>query len=239
MAAMFAQTWSAEVSAMAARAKEALGEDQVEALAHVGAMQARWLAAFLVLRGVLFRKRSSDFSNRIVSIVHGVSIVVLTAMLVDWQDPFARVGRESNAQEAKALAFSLAYFSYDFVVCLFIDDDMTTHLHHVVTLAGLYVGAIQKRGGPELVVCLLISEATSPMLHLHHILKELKYKGLLSVMNDVRPHFTHWSVQFVGAVLIDFLPRRLCSFWRFSFAGCASGPSLCTTRSLPRPRPCL
>mmetsp|Transcript_13066 Transcript_13066/g.32822 ORF Transcript_13066/g.32822 Transcript_13066/m.32822 type:complete len:129 (-) Transcript_13066:211-597(-) len=62
---------------------------------------------------------------------------------------------------------------------------MTTHLHHVVTLAGLYVGAIQKRGGPELVVCLLISEATSPMLHLHHILKELKYKGLLSVMNDI------------------------------------------------------
>mmetsp|Transcript_13065 Transcript_13065/g.32816 ORF Transcript_13065/g.32816 Transcript_13065/m.32816 type:complete len:157 (-) Transcript_13065:665-1135(-) len=103
MAAMFAQTWSAEVSAMAARAKEALGEDQVEALAHVGAMQARWLAAFLVLRGVLFRKRSSDFSNRIVSIVHGVSIVVLTAMLVDWQDPFARVGRESNAQEVKDL----------------------------------------------------------------------------------------------------------------------------------------
>ena len=38
---------------------------------------------------------------------------------------------------------SLAYFVYDFLVCLVIDPELVGTLHHLCTMAGLSVGLLQ------------------------------------------------------------------------------------------------
>lgn len=70
-------------------------------------------------------------------------------------------------------------------MCLFIEEDITTHLHHIASICGLVLGSIYKKGGAELLLCLFIAEATNPMQHMHYIMKELKYKGPLANMNDL------------------------------------------------------
>ena len=150
---------------------------QREILTGTAGMSGVWLALYLVLRLVVFRRYSSDFSNRWISILHGIVAAVYSAALVDWSAPFAAIGRESTLAEARAMSVSLAYFCYDFVVCLFIDDDFTTPLHHVASIAGLFIGAVQMRGGAELVLCLLVTEPTSPLLHLNYVLKEMGRGG--------------------------------------------------------------
>ena len=87
--------------------------------------------------------------------------------------------------QAQWLAVSLGYLLYDFFVCLFIEDDITTHLHHIASICGLVLGSIYRKGGAELLLCLFIAEATNPMQHMHYIMKELKYKGPLANLNDL------------------------------------------------------
>lgn len=78
-------------------------EEQVELLTFVGHVAAVSFALYLFLRLIVLRKFSSDFSNRLVSIVHGLVALAYSAYLVKWSQPFAEVGRESSSLEVRSL----------------------------------------------------------------------------------------------------------------------------------------
>lgn len=92
---------------------------------------------------------------------------------------------------------SLGYFTYDFFVCLFIEDDITNHLHHVASISGLVLGSVYRKGGSELILCIFIAESTGPSLHIHHLFKELKYSGIFNTINQ-------------GLFFIVFFVARIC-----------------------------
>ena len=131
---------------------------------------AAWTAAFFVARFALFPKRSADFGNRVVSIVHALAAIALAVPALDWAAPMASVGQRNTAAQvrrapagrggarrrnpdanamprtaaqARCMEVSLAYFIYDLLCCLFIDLDPVSLAHHVCTIAGLAVGVFQ------------------------------------------------------------------------------------------------
>ncbi|QDZ22173.1 TLC domain-containing protein [Chloropicon primus] len=196
--------WKAMVGGALAGGKEEkfsgafdFDEEQVELLKFTGTISLVGFTLFMVLRFVFLRHLSADFSNRCVSILHNFVALAYSVYLVNWSDPFADVGRASTPLEAKALAISLGYFSYDFLVCLFIEDDITAHLHHVVSISGLVLGSIYKRGGYELIVCMVMAESTGPMMHLNYLFKELKHTG-----SHVTANKTAFSVIFFVARIL-------------------------------------
>jgi len=100
--------------------------------------------------------------------------------------------REAHAAlQTRLMEVSLAYFLYDFLVCLCIDPEPVGALHHVCTVAGLVVGLLRGKArlclptgvacahcrpqcGCELVGCLLLMELSNPSMHLNQLLKELR-----------------------------------------------------------------
>ena len=60
---------------------------------------------FLTLRFVIFRKYSSDFSNRLVSILHGIFALTYSTYLMNWSAPFAEVGRATHPIEVSTFSF--------------------------------------------------------------------------------------------------------------------------------------
>ena len=89
------------------------------------------------------------------------------------------------------------------MVCLFIEDDITAHLHHVASITGLFLGSVFKQGGYELIVCMVIAESTGPMMHLHYLLKELKHEGKLATYNKIAFSFVFFVARIlIGPVLV-------------------------------------
>jgi hypothetical protein len=80
-------------------AARALVEPLVEPLAPY---IAAWTLAFFVARFALFPKRSADFGNRVISIVHALAAIALAIPALDWAAPLATVGQANTAAQARA-----------------------------------------------------------------------------------------------------------------------------------------
>ena len=125
---------------------------------------AAWTAAYLVCRHVLCRRRSADFANRVVSTAHALLAIVLSVPALDWSQPLATVGQPNTAAQARrrgspsaaaepppttlqtlCMSVSLAYFVYDFFICLVIEPEVVGTVHHLCTMAGLVVGVVEKK----------------------------------------------------------------------------------------------
>ncbi|XP_045791981.1 TLC domain-containing protein 5-like [Trifolium pratense] len=136
-----------------------------------------WTTTFLVLRNI-FPKRSFDFCNRIVSIIHATLAVTLATLSIqDWKCPICPVASKSSNQQMEVIAVSVSYLIYDMVCCLFderINWDNT--IHHLVSIVGLMAGLSYQKCGSEMVGAVWITEMSSPFLHLRELLKELGYK---------------------------------------------------------------
>ncbi|KAL5072061.1 hypothetical protein RYX36_022948 [Vicia faba] len=136
-----------------------------------------WATTFLVVRK-MFRKRSFDFCNRIVSTIHAILAVTLATLSVqDWKCPLCPMAATSSHKQMQVLAVSLSYMIYDLVCCLF---DKKTNLdntvHHLVSIVGLVAGLCYQKCGSEMVGAVWVTEMSSPFLHLRELLKELGYK---------------------------------------------------------------
>ncbi|KAF5792517.1 putative TRAM/LAG1/CLN8 domain-containing protein [Helianthus annuus] len=87
----------------------------------------------------------------------------------------------------RILELSLAYFIYD-LVCCWLDNNIGIDnlAHHLVSIVGIGAGLAYEMCGSEIVATLLITEISSPFLHLRELLKELGYKNtLLNLAADV------------------------------------------------------
>jgi hypothetical protein len=73
----------------------------VAKLVELAPIGAAWTAAFLVARFALFPKRSADFGNRVVSILHALAAIALAVPALDWAAPMASVGQRNTAAQAR------------------------------------------------------------------------------------------------------------------------------------------
>ena len=77
-------------------------EQHLPKLKELAPYGAAWTGAYLVARFVLFPKRSADFGNRVVSIVHALAAIALAVPALDWAAPMATVGQRNTAAQARA-----------------------------------------------------------------------------------------------------------------------------------------
>lgn len=157
-----------------------------------------WFALFLAFRMVLFRRFSATFSNVAVSWVHAMFALRLGSLAVNWRHPLSQYGTSTTPAQLKVLTVSLAYFTYDSICCELIKHDLPNLLHHLATIAGLLVGVLQLKSGPELTVCLVLMEMSSPCLHNRAIFKELGMKDSgLALLNDIAFALTFFVCRLV------------------------------------------
>uniref|UniRef100_J3KYI0 TLC domain-containing protein n=2 Tax=Oryza brachyantha TaxID=4533 RepID=J3KYI0_ORYBR len=87
----------------------------------------------------------------------------------------------------KALAVTLSYMVYD-AACCYLNDDvrLDNTVHHLVSIVGIAAGLAYRRCGTEMVASLLVTEISSPLLHLREILKEFGIKDTdLNLLVDI------------------------------------------------------
>lgn len=151
-----------------------------------------WSAAFFIIRMVML-KRSFDFCNRLVSLMHvGVALWMASASVKDWRHPLQPLASPSSPLQIRALAVSLSYFIYDFFCCLFDTHiSVSNCIHHTC--------------GTELVGSLLLTEISSPFLHMRELLKELGYKDTnLNLINDICFAFIFTFARLIIAPYLTF-----------------------------------
>lgn len=162
-----------------------------EDVQHVVVLSFTWLLLYLFVRYVLFRKFTSDTCNRLVSLVHALVCGSLPYFVLDvssWKD---KVGTRTTDGQLAVLKLSMGYFVYDMFCCLAIEwyttgVDIATLFHHVTTIAGLYVGIFQRMSGHELLMCLLLMEASTPFMHMRFVFRELGWSEKpFARVNDV------------------------------------------------------
>ncbi|URE46323.1 Protein LATERAL ORGAN [Musa troglodytarum] len=136
-----------------------------------------WTTTFLLVRNV-FRDRSFDFCNRVVSIVHAAVAVGLASLSVQhWGCPVCPLASRSSAVQMKALAVTLSYLIYDLICCLFDKiPRMDNSVHHIVGIVGITAGLAYGMCGSEMVAAMWLTEISSPFLHMRELLKELGYR---------------------------------------------------------------
>ncbi|CAL9180148.1 unnamed protein product [Musa hybrid cultivar] len=136
-----------------------------------------WTATFLLVRNV-FRNRSFDFCNRVVSTVHSAVAVGLASLSVQhWGCPVCHLASRSSELQMKALAVTLSYLIYDLICCLFDKiPRMDNSVHHIVGIVGIAAGLAYGMCGSEMVAAMWLTEISSPFLHMRELLKELGYR---------------------------------------------------------------
>ncbi|CAM6083246.1 unnamed protein product [Calypogeia fissa] len=146
-----------------------------------------WSAGFVIVRSLL-KKRSWDFCNRCISVVHVfVAVFLCMASVKDWSRPLDGIGGPSSRLQMRAITVSLSYFIYDFFCCLLdVPIDYSNAVHHLITIMGLAFGYYKATCGPELVACLWLMELSNPFMHARALLKEFGVKDTpLNTLNDL------------------------------------------------------
>ncbi|GJV19180.1 TLC domain-containing protein 5 [Tanacetum coccineum] len=105
----------------------------------------------------------------------------------DWKCPVCPLASDSSPLQMRALGVSLAYLIYDLVCCLFDKNiKIDNSVHHLVGIVGAIAGLAYEKCGSEMVATMVITEISSPFLHLRECLKELGYKDTdLNLAADV------------------------------------------------------
>lgn len=166
-------------------------QDFVGDLLHVGALSCAWLFMYLCARHIIFKSFSADTCNRMVSLVHALICGSLPYFVVDLSDWKDKVGTPTTEDQLMVLKLSMGYFVYDMFCCLAIElcttgVDAATLFHHVTTIAGLCVGVFQRTSGHELLMCLLLMEASTPFMHMRFVFREVGWSDrTFAQVNDV------------------------------------------------------
>eukprot|EP00249_Psilotum_nudum_P013019 c24107_g2_i1 orf=399-1070(+) len=153
----------------------------------VGVGICAWSSAFLLTR-LLLPKRSHDFCNRTVSLIHvAVSLLLSSRSVQNWRCLVSPLASPPSPLQMQTMTVSLSYFIYDFFCCL-LDTrvDYTNVFHHIMSIWSLAYGVFYVACGTELVTCLWLSELSNPFMHGRELLKELGMKDTrLSLVNDI------------------------------------------------------
>jgi hypothetical protein len=144
----------------------------------VAFLSTAWALLYLAFRNLCYPSLSADYSNKVVSFVHAVLGFVWPLFNIEWNSLRSNVGTETTDGQLMVLRCSLSYFVYDFICLLTIEYgkgiDLSTTFHHLVTIALMFVGVFLKVSGHEIVLGLMLMEASNPCMYLIYLLRELK-----------------------------------------------------------------
>lgn len=147
-----------------------------------------WASTFILIKKTL-PDRSFQFCNRVVSMIHAISAVILASLSVqDWTCPVCPTASQSSPWQMKTLTVTLAYLIYDLICCSVFDKraNLDNAAHHIVSIVGIGAGLVYQKSGSELVAALWVTEISSPLLHIRELLKELGYRDTdLNLVADI------------------------------------------------------
>ncbi|XP_022144271.1 transmembrane protein 136-like isoform X2 [Momordica charantia] len=109
--------------------------------------------------------------------------------------------------QMQILGVSCSYLIYDMVCCHFdkrVSVDNT--IHHLISIVGIAAGLAYQKCGSEMVAALLITEISSPFLHLREILKEIGYRNTeLNFAADIAFAVIFSFARMVGGPYLTYL----------------------------------
>ena len=71
-------------------------------LQQISTITAAWSAVFVITNAVLFKRRTLNFNNRLVSCLHALVALVLCPAALDWQHPFSGFGQKTSHSQVLA-----------------------------------------------------------------------------------------------------------------------------------------
>ncbi|KAA0716480.1 Transmembrane protein 136 [Triplophysa tibetana] len=147
-----------------------------------------WLFVYVLLC-ILNTERDNEWNCRLVTLLHGVLIVCLTAYIAfiagPW--PFTHPGTENTSLQILALVLSLGYFLFDMAWCMFFRTEGLVMLaHHIISILGMLLALGLGESGVETCGVLLGSEITNPLLQARWFLKRKgRYDSLAGDVVDL------------------------------------------------------
>ncbi|XP_068601219.1 TLC domain-containing protein 5a [Brachionichthys hirsutus] len=147
-----------------------------------------WASLYFVLCNVN-GSRSPEWNCRLVTLVHGILAVCITAYIgyVDGPWPFAYPGTKNSTLQISALVLSLCYFIFDMAWCVHFRTEGPVMLaHHTLSILGILLTLWLGESGIEGCAVLFGSEITNPLLQARWFLKQTgNYGTWLGTVVDV------------------------------------------------------
>ncbi|XP_053341808.1 TLC domain-containing protein 5 [Clarias gariepinus] len=147
-----------------------------------------WLLLYILLRHVN-RKCDAEWNCRLITLLHGVLIVLLTAYIgfVDGPWPFTHAGSENTPLQILAMLLSLGYFLFDMAWCVYFRTEGPVMLaHHTLSILGIMCALGMGESGIEACAVLFGSEITNPLLQARWFLKQMgRYDSLCGDLVDL------------------------------------------------------
>ncbi|XP_028838446.1 TLC domain-containing protein 5 [Denticeps clupeoides] len=147
-----------------------------------------WISLYLFICYVN-ASRGYEWNCRLVTLFHGVVIVLLTAYIgfIDGPWPFTYPGSENTWLQTMAMVLSLGYFIFDMAWCMYFHTEGPVMLaHHTMSILGILLALALGESGIETCAVLFGTEITNPLLQIRWFLKRTgRYDSLLGDAVDV------------------------------------------------------
>ncbi|KAJ0004124.1 hypothetical protein NQD34_010338 [Periophthalmus magnuspinnatus] len=147
-----------------------------------------WLTLYLLLCAA-FREHSAEWNCRLVTLSHGILIVLLTAYVVfiDGPWPLTHAGSENTELQVLSLCVCLGYFLFDLSWCLLHRSEGPVMLaHHAASILGILLTLWLGSSGCETCGVIFGSELTNPLLQARWFLRQVGlYETVLGDLVDV------------------------------------------------------
>ncbi|XP_059405088.1 TLC domain-containing protein 5-like [Carassius carassius] len=135
------------------------------------------------------RERDCEWNCRLVTLIHGILIVCVTAYISFIAEPwpFTHPGTENTYLQILALVLSLGYFLFDMAWCVYFHTEGPVMLaHHTMSILGLVLALGLGESGIETCAVLFGSEITNPLLQARWFLKRMgRYDSLAGDVVDL------------------------------------------------------
>ena len=145
-----------------------------------------WFILYLALK-LIFKNKSSEWCNRIVTLVHSLVVCRLVEYSIWTDNPLYHVGGPNTQHEENSLVFSCSYFIFDTAWCLYMGSEGPLMIvHHLIGVFMLPLSLISNSSAAEIVLALWGGELTNPFLQYRYYLKFYnKENGRIAFLNNL------------------------------------------------------
>lgn len=182
-----------------------------------------WTLLFMIVNNTVViknikKKEVDDIKNRIISILHGLTSLTLTGIMLYIER--REYGSPNTDFQELIMLVSGGYFFYDMIACSYYGiTDAGLIIHHSMTILGYIICHIYGHGAIESLYGLFLAEISNFPMHLRMILKSLKLRHTLFYEVLEYAYMTLYTVSrtiFVGMLWIQAVPLPMVP-WPLKF----------------------
>ncbi len=148
-----------------------------------------------------------DLRNRIVSIVHGTTLIFASG----YNTYFAKssCGEYNTNFETNLIQFSNGYFLYDLIAMAYLGLlDTSMFIHHLICLGGYTGGLMTGRSADVLVAAMFFTEISNPYMHFRIIMKHLGKRYTRAYETSEITYMSNdWNVMYL---IVLYMFGRVC-----------------------------